>query len=152
MSFLESVLLKNRFYFICILDFSLFVIRFLFRPFHFAFFLGNTLSFVGLAKPMGQGGRDFTFQSSVSFLAVSHFFLFTFSHLEARIFESSRLEGLLGLLGLLEGGWNNEVWHARCSGEIGGYWFVSVYIGSYGLYWFILVCLGVQSSMLDAGA
>ena len=26
-----------------------------------------------------------------------------------RIFESSRLEDLLGLLGLLEGGWNNEV-------------------------------------------
>ena len=32
-----------------------------------------------------------------------------FRSLEARIFESSRLEGLLGLLGLLEGGWNNEV-------------------------------------------
>ena len=43
-----------------------------------------------------------------------------FRSLEARIFESSRLEGLLGLLGLLEGGWNNEVEHARCSGEIGG--------------------------------
>jgi len=67
MSFLESVLLKNRFYFICILDFSLFVIRFLFRPFHFGLFLGNTLSFVGLAKPMGQVGRDFTFQSCFSF-------------------------------------------------------------------------------------
>ena len=26
-----------------------------------------------------------------------------------RVFESSRLEGLLGLLGLLEGGWNNVV-------------------------------------------
>ena len=71
MSFLESVLLKNRFYFICILVFSLFVIRFLFRPFHFALFLGNTLSFVGLAKPMGQGGRDFTFQSCFSFIPFS---------------------------------------------------------------------------------
>jgi hypothetical protein len=67
MSFLESVLFKNRLHFICILGFSLFVIRFLFRPFHFALFLGNTLSFVGLAKPMGQVGRDFTFQSCFSF-------------------------------------------------------------------------------------
>ena len=74
MSFLESVLLKNRFYFICILDFPVSVIRFLSPPFHFALFLGNTLSFVGLAKPMGQGGRDFTFQSSLSSLAVSDFF------------------------------------------------------------------------------
>jgi hypothetical protein len=69
MSFLESVLLKNRFYFICILDFALFVIRFLFRPFHFALFLGNTFSFVGLAKAMGQVGRDFTFQSSLLLLS-----------------------------------------------------------------------------------
>jgi hypothetical protein len=67
MSFLESVLLKNGFDFISILDFALFVIRFLFGPFHFALFLGNTLSFVGLAKPMGQVGRDFTFQSCFSF-------------------------------------------------------------------------------------
>ena len=66
MSFLESVLLKNRFYFICILDFPFFVIRFLFGPFHFALFLGNP-SFVGLAKAMGQVGRDFTFQSCFSF-------------------------------------------------------------------------------------
>ena len=65
MSFLESVLLKNGFYFICILDFLF--IRFLFGPFHFALFLGNTLSFVSLAKPMGQVGRDFTFQSYFSF-------------------------------------------------------------------------------------
>ena len=64
MSFLESVLLKNGFDFISILDFPLFVIRFLFGPFHFALFLGNP-SFVGLAKAMGQVGRDFTFQSSL---------------------------------------------------------------------------------------
>ena len=63
MSFLESVLLKNQFYFICILYFPLSVIGFLLPPFHFALFLGNTLSFVGLAKVMGQGGRDFSFQS-----------------------------------------------------------------------------------------
>ena len=63
MSFLESVLLKNQFYFICILDFPLSVIGFLFPPFHVALFLGNSLSFVGLAKVMGQGGRDFSFQS-----------------------------------------------------------------------------------------
>jgi hypothetical protein len=66
MSFLESVLFKNRLHFICILGFSLFVIRFLFGPFHLALFLGNP-SFVGLAKPMGQVGRDFTFQSCFSF-------------------------------------------------------------------------------------
>ena len=33
-----------------------------------------SFSFVGLAKVMGQGGRDFTFQSSLSCLAVSSFF------------------------------------------------------------------------------
>ena len=68
MSFLESVLLKNRFYFIRILDFSLFVIRFLFRPFHFGLFLGNTLSFVGLAKTHGTGREGFYFSKFSSFI------------------------------------------------------------------------------------
>ena len=48
---------------------------------------------------MGQGGRDFSFQSYVSFIAVSDFlFLLIFSNfilLRVVMFESLRLEGLL---------------------------------------------------------
>ena len=101
MSFLESVLLKNRFYFICILDFPLSVIEFLFPPFHFALFLGNTLSFVGIAKVMGLGGWDFSFQS---FFSLSCFSFFRAEKeiysilLRVVMFESSTLKGLLNQL------------------------------------------------------
>ena len=48
---------------------------------------------------MGQGGRDFSFQSSFSFIAVSHFFradyIFNFILLRVVMFQSLRLEGLL---------------------------------------------------------
>ena len=48
---------------------------------------------------MGQGGRDFTFQSSLSSLAVSHFFraekeIYSIL-LRVVMFESSRVKGLL---------------------------------------------------------
>ena len=48
---------------------------------------------------MGQGGRDFSFQSSFSFIAVSpislSFNFFNFILLRVVMFESLRLEGLL---------------------------------------------------------
>ena len=82
MSFLESVLLKNGFYFICILYFPFFVIRFLFGPFHFALFLGNTLSFVGLAKTHGTGREGFQFSKLFFFLNLFRkIFLPLYSHL-----------------------------------------------------------------------
>jgi hypothetical protein len=48
---------------------------------------------------MGQGGRDFSFQSSFSFIAVSHFFradreIYSIL-LRVVMFQSLRLEGLL---------------------------------------------------------
>ncbi len=103
MSFLESVLLNNRFNFISILDFALFVIRFLFGPFHFALFLGNTLSFVGLAKTHGTGREGFYFSKLFFFYS----FFSTYFRADYKIysillrvvmFESSRLEGLLNRL------------------------------------------------------
>ena len=109
MSFLESALFKNLFQIICILDFAHFCCVISFSSSSFPAFSCESISFVGLAKVMGQGGRDFTFQSSLSSLAVSPISPCRKINLEARIFESSRLEGLLGLLGLLEGGWNNVV-------------------------------------------
>ena len=51
---------------------------------------------------MGQGGRDFSFQSSFSFIAVSHFFRADYKIysilLRVVMFESSRLKGLLNQL------------------------------------------------------
>ena len=99
MSFLESVLFENLFQFICILDCPHFCCVISFSSFSFSVFSCKSLSFVGLAKLMGQGGRDFTFQSSFSFQAVSHFFraetFFNSILLRVVMFQSSRLEGLL---------------------------------------------------------
>ena len=54
---------------------------------------------------MGQGGRDFTFQSSfLPYLFLKNNRLRNINHLEDRIFEARGLVGLARLLGLLEGG------------------------------------------------
>ena len=59
-----------------------------------------SFSFVGLAKPMGQVGRDFTFQSSFSSLTCFSFFsfrIFLFGGSNIRVLEARGLAGLAGL-------------------------------------------------------
>ena len=53
---------------------------------------------------MGQGGREFSFQSYFLRYAVSHFFRSDLVFFQDRIFEARGLAGLARLLGLLEGG------------------------------------------------
>ena len=79
MSFLESVLLKNLFHFICILDFRHFccviALLSLFFLSHFRFLSTSMFFFCWSSKKtMGQVGRDFSFQSCFSFFCLSQNF------------------------------------------------------------------------------
>ena len=92
MSFLESVLSKILFHFICILDFPHFccVISVVWLLFFF---------FCWSSKSHGTGREGFFFSKLFSFLAVSHFFraekeIYSIL-LRVVMFESSRVKGLL---------------------------------------------------------
>ena len=117
MSFLESVLFKNLFHFICILDFWHFccvIYLFSFSFFcHFIFFCRSVFFFCWSSiNSWDRSGGVLVFKVVFPFKLFGNKtgpVINLHGGSNIRVFEARGLEGLLGLLGLLEGGWNNVV-------------------------------------------